>query len=252
MPFKIPACDHEVFKRNFLSSVICQIKVQPIFRIASDTPPADFQDKIRKQYPIVKKERAEQVEVRGGDFRRTSLGNTWRFLSEDHLWQVTLDSAFIALETKNYKSFTEFRKKFEEIYDAFVTTYAPSRPERIGLRYNNLIRAVNIRTISDWTKWIKPELIGLIGSDSLIQEPVTHDFKELQTIQEPGQLGIKHGLLRDQEKSQFYLIDIDRYIMGAKNQEETSRFLAKFNEDCFNFFMWAIGEECVKWLRGGK
>ena len=252
MPLKIPKSPHEVFKRNFLGSVICQIKFQPIFRIGSDIPPADFQDKIRKQYPIVRKERGEQVEVRGDDFKRTSLGNIWRFQSEDDKWQVTLDSAFIALESKHYKSFTDFRAKFEEVYNAFANIYAPSRPERIGLRYINFIRPINIRSLSDWMQWIKPELSGLINSDKYIQEPILHDFKELLTTQDPGQLGIKHGLLKDQDRAQFYLIDIDRFIMGAKNQEEASVFLTQFNNDCFNIFMWAIGDECLKWLRGEK
>lgn len=252
MPFKIPQANHIVFTRNFLQSVICQIKVQPIFLIASDIPPAEFQDKIRKQYPIVRKENNVQVEMQGGNIKPTRLGNTWRFQSEDNLWQVTLDAAFISLESKNYKHFGDFRQKFEEIYDAFVTTYAPSRPERIGLRYINLVRPINLRTISDWVKWIKPELFGLIGDDKLIQEPIIHDFKELQTMQEPGNLILKHGLMRDHEKSQFYLIDIDRYIMGAKNHEETASFLKQFNTDCFNLFMWAMGDDGVKWLKGEK
>lgn len=250
MPFKIPVYNHEVFKRNFLKSVICQIKFQPIFKIASDLPPVDFQEKIRTKYPVVKKEQAEQVEVRDGNFRKTNLGNTWRFESEDNHWKVTLDSSFIALESNNYLSFSDFRKRFEEVYDAFLEIYAPSRPERIGLRYINFIRPPNIRSLSDWKKWIKPELSGLISLEEFIQEPIINDFKDFQTIQDPGNLGIKHGLLIDQEKSQFYLIDIDRYIMGARNHTEASSYLQKFHKDCFNIFMWAVGEETKKLLRG--
>ena len=108
----------------------------------------------------------------------------------------------------------------------------------------------NIRTISDWEKWIKPELIGLIAEKDRVVEPIINDFKELQTVQNPGFLTVRHGLMSDEGRSQFYLIDIDRYIMGAKNQEETAAFLTKFNEDCYNIYIWAIGEDCVKWMRG--
>ncbi len=252
MPLRISQLEHSIFARNFLQSVICQIKVQPIFLIASEVPPADFQNLIRKEYPIVKKEKNMQVDMLGGNFKPTSLGNTWRFLSEDNLWQVTLDAAFISIECKNYKNFADFRQKFEVIYDAYITTYTPSRPERIGLRYINLVRPINVRTLSDWTKWIKPELFGMIGDNTLIQEPIIHDFKELQTIQEPGNLILKHGLMRDHERSQFYLLDIDRYIMGAKNHSEVSSLLNRFNTDCYNIFIGSMADEGLKWLKGEK
>jgi len=164
MAIKITPHDHEVFKRNFLKSVVCQIKVQPIFRIASELP-AQFQEKVRKDYPAVQEEKSVQVEVRGQETQQRSLGSTWRFKSDDGYWAVTLDSAFIALETKTYQSFTDFRSRFEKIYDAYMTTYEPSQPERIGLRYINVIRPINVRTLKDWTSWVRPELMGLIAND---------------------------------------------------------------------------------------
>ncbi len=249
MAIKIKAHEHEVFKKNFLKSVVCQIKVQPIFRIASELP-AQFQEKIRKDYPAVQEEKAVQVEVRGPETQQRSLGSTWRFRSEDGYWAVTLDSAFIAFETKTYESFTDFRSRFEEIYDAYVTTYEPSQPERIGLRYINVIRPINVRTLKDWTSWVRPELMGLIATDQ-VEEPIIHDFKELRTLQNPGFMTVRHGLIADQDKSRVYLLDVDRYIQGAKNQQETAALLGKFNEDCYNFYRWAIGQEAVKWMRGG-
>lgn len=249
MPIKIPTSEHEVFKKNFLKSVVCQIKVQPIFRIASELP-VQFQEKIRKNYPTVQKEEAIQVEVQGPSLERKSLGNTWRFISEDGYWQVVLDSAFIAFETKIYQSFTDFRTRFQEIYEAYLSIYEPSRPERIGLRYVNMIRPINIRTLKDWSRWIKSELMGFI-STSQVEEPMIHDYKELRTVQNPGFMTVRHGLISDQDKSSVYLIDIDRYITAVKSQEETSAMLKRFNEDCYNFYRWAIGEETLKWMKGG-
>lgn len=246
MTIKIHTYEHEVFKRNFLKSVVCQIRVQPIFRIAAE-PPAQFQEKIRKHYPTVQREEAIQVEVQS--LQRRSLGSTWRFKSEDGFWEVTLDSAFIAFETKTYKSFTDFRSRFEQVYEAYFSTYDPSRPERIGLRYVNMVRAANVRGLKDWTSWVKPELMGFIASDQ-VQEPIIHDFKELRTVQNPGFMTVRHGLISDQDESLVYLLDIDRYVSAAKNQEETDAFLKKFNEDCYNFFRWAIGESTVKWIKG--
>ena len=103
MAITITPHNHEVFKRNFLKSVVCQIKVQPIFRIASELP-AQFQEKVRKDYPAVQEEKSVQVEVRGQETQQRSLGSTWRFRSDDGYWAVTLDSAFIALETKPIKA----------------------------------------------------------------------------------------------------------------------------------------------------
>lgn len=249
MPLIIPSFEHEIFKRNSLTSVICQIKVQPIFRIASETP-ALFQEKIRHIYPIVNREEAVEVEVRGKDFMPRNLGNTWRFLSEDNLWQVTLESGFLAFETKAYTSFTDFKNKFEFVHEQYCKTYAPSRPERIGLRYTNKIRPINVRTFSDWTKWIKPEFIGLLAHKDYVTEPIINDFKVIETLQPPGFVGLRHGLMSDQERTFHYLIDIDRYIMGAKNQEEIAMYMKKFNEDCYNLFRTTVGDNCYKWMRG--
>lgn len=249
MAIKITSFQYEVFKKNFLKSVVCQIRVQPIFKIASEAP-AQFQEKIRKNYPVVQKEEAVQVDVQGQAMQQRSLGNTWRFISEDGYWAVTLDSAFIAFEAKTYQSFTDFRSRFEDVYDAYLTTYEPSRPERIGLRYINVIRPINVRTLKDWKSWVKPELMGLIASDQ-VEEPIIHDFKELRTLQNPGFMTVRHGLIADQDKSRVYLIDVDRYIQGAKNQQETAALLKQFNEDCYNFYRWAIGNEAVKWMSAG-
>ncbi len=249
MAIRIETHKHEVFKKNFLKSVVCQIKVQPIFRIAKELPDK-FQEKIRKNYPAVQEEKAVQVEVRGPETQQRSLGSTWRFRSECGSWAVTLDSAFIAFETKTYESFTDFRSRFEEIYDVYLTTYEPSQPERIGLRYINAIRPINAKTLKDWAAWVRPDLMGLIATDQ-VEEPIIHDFKELRTLQNPGFMTVRHGLIADQDKSQVYLVDVDRYIQGAKSQQETAALLGKFNEDCYNFYRWAIGQEAVKWMRGG-
>lgn len=249
MPIKIPTFDHEVFKRNFLKSVVCQIRVQPIFRIASEPLPAQFQEKIRKDYPVVQKEESVQVALQGQAVQRTNLGNTWRFKNADGHGEVTLDSAFIAFEAKTYQSFTDFRSRFETVYDAYLSTYEPSRPERIGLRYINMVRPMNIKALKDWERWVKPELMGFLAS-SQVEEPIVHDFKEFRTVQNPGFMTVRHGLMSDQDKSLIYLIDVDRYIQAAKNQEETAQLLTKFNEDCYNFYRWAIGEDALKWLRG--
>lgn len=250
MPINIPSTDHEVYDRNFLKSVICQIRVPPIFKIGANEPPAQFQDQIRSDYPLVAQENPVQVEVKGGALKPTNLGNIWRFISNDHMWQVTLDTAFIALETKAYKSFTEFNEKFKKVYQAYNSIYLPARPERVGLRYINMIRPINVRSTSDWLMWIKPELFGLIGKEDIIREPILHDFKEFHTSQDPGSLIVKHGLMNDQEKQKFYLIDIDRFNMGARDSNEALGYLDRFHQDSYNFYNWAVGEECIKWLKG--
>lgn len=252
MPIKITPYEHEVFKRNFLRTVVCQIRVQPIFQIASETPTKDFisfQEKIRKNYPNVHGEESVQVQVKDQALEKKSLGKTWHFKSDDDCWKVVLDSAFIAVEARSYKSFKDFRVRFEEVYDAYLTVYEPSKPERIGLRYINMIRPVNAHTLADWVGWVKPELMGFVSTPE-VELPLINDYKELRTVQNPGEMTIRHGLISDQDRSFVYLIDVDRYIMRAKNQQEVAALLNKFHEDCYNFFRWSINSKTVEWMKG--
>lgn len=249
MPIIIPESKHETFDRNSINSVICQIRFQPIFRIAAETP-VDFQEKIRKDYPKVKREEGVHVEVQGKDIKPTNTGFTWRFLSEDENWQVTLDSAFIAFETKNYKNFNEFKKKFKRVFEAYNKVYYPSSPERIGLRYVNFIRPIQLQDFSDWANWVKPELLGFITDNNYVKEPIINDFKELRTVQEPGFITLRHGLVKDDGNAFFYLLDTDRFIDKIVKQKDIFDYLDGFNSDCYNLYRWAIGEKCVQWMKG--
>src|SRR5579862_1199021 len=140
-----PDSPRVIYKQNPLVEVICQLKFPPILKIESD-PPAAFQEKIRKEYPMMLESSSDQPPLPPAISRALSQavpgffqGRTYTFQSEDERWKVVITREFLALSTAHYTRWEEFRSKLQVALEALVGTYDPSFFVRVGLRYRDII-----------------------------------------------------------------------------------------------------------------
>ncbi len=248
MPINVPETGPITYPRNFLQSVLCQIRVSPIFKIASDLP-SEFQEAIRRDYPHV--QTRPSVEIKLGEevlITPEKLGKAWRFLSDNEDWTVTLDARFLALETRKYTNFDDFLTRLRKVHDHYVNIYKPSRAERVGLRYVNVISPPEkLSAPAEWRSWINPELIGFPGTDR-VSFPLTECIQVIGTRQEPGHITVRHGFGADPIGNTVYIIDVDRFADSPTAQEGVSALVANFNDACHHFFQWAIAKSTKDWM----
>lgn len=129
----------QIFKRRQLLEVICQLRFPDILKIES-TDPAEFQDRIRGEYPQYQK-KVEQLppQIVNGKPVPQGTVNNYQFISEDSQWKVSLTKGFVALSTHGYLRWEEFAKRLDRVLAALIQLYQPAYFTRVGLRYINAI-----------------------------------------------------------------------------------------------------------------
>jgi uncharacterized protein (TIGR04255 family) len=248
MPISIPKSPQTTYRRNFLESVICQIRVNPIFKIAKELP-SEFQEAIRRDYPYAQARESIEIKIAEEAVAPPGiLGRAWRFTSEDGTWTITLDARFLALDTKKYVNFEDFSSRLNKAHESYLQIYSPSPAERVGLRYINAITPPEQPKMpKDWSPWINPELLGFSATDRLTF-PTEECFEVVSTPQDLGAITVRHGFNKDQNGKTVYLIDVDRYTSEKVVQSDVLRLLRGFNDDCYNLFEWASGKTTKDWM----
>jgi uncharacterized protein (TIGR04255 family) len=217
MPF--PDSPRVIYAQNPLIEVICQLRFPSILLIDSE-PPAKFQERIRKAYPLYKENQLadmklelppEIVKLSGGAFPaslRTSRVS-YDFVSADQIWKVGLTRDFLSLSTTRYERWEDFKAHLLEPLSALIEVYSPSFFSRIGLRYRDLIDR------------------GRLG---LKDVPWSRLLKE-------------HGLPEESEDQLLYLIDSDFSFNGRTEVNDAIAKLDTFNRKSGRLFRWCITQE---------
>src|SRR5262245_14199412 len=159
-----PPSDRVFYERAPLTEVTCQLRFPPVLRIESQAP-ADFQDRIRKIFPLVERAQDGLQEIPAevlqsmGIFRQ---GAGFAFSTESRAWTLALMSQQLVLTTQKYTQWKEFMDFFHPALRALVELYEPAFFQRIGLRYVNVIErsALGLSVETPWSDLLRQELLG--------------------------------------------------------------------------------------------
>ncbi|MEB3884640.1 TIGR04255 family protein [Lyngbya sp. CCY1209] len=254
---KLPNYERVIYKRNPLVEVVCQIRFPTILKI-SNQEPAEFQDKVRFQYPLY--EVKKSVSIPGSQNEIFQLAQkmglslnfqdvTYCLRSEDLKWQVLLNKDFIALATTQYERYESFKARLKEILEIFDQIYEPSFYSRIDLKYQDLIIRSNL-DLDQQTTWadLIPEHIASELHTPEIAESLKLLIKNLEIDFEGGKLQFKHGLVMAQDPDQGkrepgYLLDADFFVEQRTRREDVWNVLDQFKESAGKLFRWSITDK---------
>ena len=193
-----------IYAKRQLVEVICQLRFPEILKI-DVSEPADFQERIRRDYPQYEK-KIEQLPpqmVNGKPVPQTK--------------------GFIALSTYGYTRWEEFAQRLDRVLAAFIETYHPSWFTRVGLRYVNAFRreALGLDGML-WKELITPGFLGLMGEEDA-QESAFLKHELTATFQVPGgaKANVKSGpgLLRkvnnrtrETTEEKVFMLDLDLFM----------------------------------------
>ncbi len=213
-----------VYEKNQLVETICQLRFPTILSIDAKEP-ADFQDRIRAEFP---RYRCQTESVPGPDGKAQEIRNHG-FITEDGLFKISLTKDFIALSTVRYPGWEGFAHRLDEPLGQFIQVYKPAFFTRIGLRFLNAFSRENLGLSGRrWNDLLQPQYLGVLDDDDVAEEDIVKCAVDLERRLD-GRCGLKlhagpgsirrttrtdAGLQTVQEKETRFILDLDVYAVG--------------------------------------
>jgi uncharacterized protein (TIGR04255 family) len=247
-----PDVPRVLYGKNPLETVICQLRFPPILRIDAETP-ANFQDQIRHSYPLYKQRSPldegveipqELAKLMGLGLQLQSSKQGYEFSSGDNLWEVVLTRDFLALTTKKYERWEDFKAHLDGPLAALKEVYQPDYFMRIGLRYRDVIKKslLGLKEYS-WSQLLKPHISSELSSE--IAGSIKKTGRELLVSLDGGigSVRIRHGMTQVKDSDEtWYIIDADFYTDERTEVDHAVERLDRFNREARGLFKWCIDD----------
>ena len=214
-----------IYAKRQLVEVICQLRFPEILKI-DVSEPADFQERIRRDYPQYEK-KIEQLPPQMVNGKPVPQGtvNNYQFVSAEGQWRVSLTKGFIALSTYGYTRWEEFAKRLDRILAAFIQAYQPAYFSRVGLRYINAFRKAELGLENaQWREPIQPGYLGLMGDDDAQEGAFLKNEQNITAAMPggakcnikcgPGMLRKINNQTRQSQEEKVFMLDIDLFMEG--------------------------------------
>jgi len=247
-----PELPRVVYAKNPLAEVICQLRFPTILRIGAGQP-ADFQDKIRSEYPLYSlQEPSFELPPLPKDLPDVvqqmlpkPLGSaTHKFSTTDSQRFISLSQDFLALTENMYVKWESFRNGMVMAETTLKEIYKPTFYSRVGLRYRDIISRRNLGlTEAKWKDLLQPHILAELGAPEVSDAIATIQTRSVIKIPDvpEGQVRLIHGLVRLRESDeQCYMIDADFSVEQKEGIGEPFEILDKFNRLAGRLFRWAI------------
>lgn len=238
------------FRNNPLKVVVAQLRFPPIYSLEEPAGVAAFQSAIQDSFPIAEP-RAQEMTLAvapGAMGSSTAKPGPWRFLSDAGDYVAVLGTNYVSLETKAYTRFEDFESRFAGLLDAIIATLPIKRRLRLGLRYVDEIRHPEAKSVTEWPRFLKSDLIGIAGGQ-LLAAHVTQALQQISVTLPDGKLAIRHGFVTEGGDN-AYIIDLDAYDDAPKSldPDTTLQDLWRFKGWAWSFFAQSITDELAAYL----
>jgi uncharacterized protein (TIGR04255 family) len=252
MPF--PETPRVTYKKNPLRKVICQLRFPSILKIDAEVPAA-FQERIRKEFPVLSEKVEVQFEISQkmegsippellNQALKPTESRNYEFSSEDEQWVVNLTRTFVALTANKYYKWEEFRDKLVGPLNALLNIYSPTHFSRIGLRYIDVIKRSELNLgDTSWSELLQPYMLGLLGSSVVADRIQSYEsLSEIRLSDEKSIVRIVTKLETDPSGEPCFIIDSDFHIMMKTNVGSALDILDYFNKRASRLIRWCITE----------
>jgi uncharacterized protein (TIGR04255 family) len=241
---ELPPADQVVFEDAPLEEVVCQLRFNEIL-IIKEKDPAQFQERIRKDFPLFVTSRGLQINV-GGTQPIVTDATTWQFSTPDKKWTASLTSKFLALKTTAYEDYPGFWSRLEPLFKAFQDQYEPPFYTRVGLRYvNRFIMEREDANPIDWTRFLHQRVAGEYG-DPTLRMLIAESSHQAVLKLKHGHIGWRYSRdvgNADKKEAERFTLDFDHFTAGRVTPEDIPDLLRIFNENLYRLFVWCLTKE---------
>jgi len=241
-----------IYAKAPLVQVIAQVRFPPILKIEGH-PPAEFQDRIRRIFPLLEKHTnpfamqlsqfgqlpPEVVQALGQQLS----GIAYIFLTEDRATNVNLAPDSLTVTTNAYRTWEDFRDQMRRPLQALVEVYEPTFFSRIGLRYVDAINRANIGMADrPWSELLNKPILGELALAHFERniDNVTK-FVRIKLPDSSGSLQLRHGFAIVQGQSEVaYSLDFDFSREQRTEVADAESVFDRFNRLAGRAFRWCI------------
>ncbi len=244
MPLHFPWVESIHLARPPLREVVCQVKFPAILRIAQEEP-AQFQEHIRRDFPLLSIEHGVLFEPEGErpSGRVNMPPATYYFSNQDRTSKVSLSANFYALSTVQYQGWSTFASYLSKVADAMQQTYELPVATRLGLRYINMLDVTftETGTFEDVLEIVRDELTIMLRIDS-IQEP-NMAMQRIETTNNGENFAFQYGLIYDGDPlTKKFVLDFDYSTQGEISPDHILEQCNRYHQTIYQAFRWCIAD----------
>ena len=261
MPFDQDDLPRIELVQNPLKMVVAQLRFPAELSLNEPETMAAFQARLRDQYPIALPRQAGirwQVQIPPGPSvvvpapQQVPFEGPLRFTDGQNNWVASFDETTLSLETKAYLNGEQFRARWARLIEVFLELVSPARVDRFGIRYVNQLWHPGVRSVEDWGRFLRPELMGAIASTTLSARVIRSSGQIWLAVGDDGG-SIRHLYAQNPERVEppsTVLLDFDLFSAGSfpfNSLEIMTRF-DRYHKWAWNLFRQSITDEMVESL----
>lgn len=241
--------------RPLLVRVVAQVRFPPVASLANQDFIAPFQEKLRHEYPILRKEQELGLVIGpNGAASQPTNGIVWRLAQKDEVWRLSLSANFLSLETTGYSNLPEFSGRFVEALEALSALTRPVIYDRLGLRYINRVQGSD--RLSRLPKLVRPELLGFLGVDigtatitsSVLQTQFDIEGSGLlvRAIQLPKESTFDPALIPPISEPSW-ILDLDAFTPKPEDFDiqQIANLLRQLAGRSYRLFRWSVTDQFI-------
>lgn len=257
-PFVAPLPAEVPLKDAPLVRVIAQIRFPEILLVEQRDFVAPFQEAIRRTYPVLRQEQTQGILLGPGGAAPAKPQIAWRFSDAEGHWRVSLTPEFLALETTNYVSRSDFFGRLKSLARALDEHIEPGQLDRLGVRY---IDRITGDAVDDIAKLVRPEVRGITGtiaathavhalSESMFELPDARVLARWGCLP-PGATVDPSAIEPAKEKS--WILDLDMFSVAPMPfvVDRVVGEAQRYAERIYTVFRWAVTDDFLM-RYGGK
>ncbi len=263
LPFSEAELEEIPLERTPLERVYAQIRFPLLARIAKMEAVADFQSALGGAFPHLEAEREIGIALTAeGAKPLTQESVVWRLQDAEHRWRLSLAPTFLALDTSDYDSRTEFIDQIGRVLGALGSSLEPSGRGRIGVRYvNRLALPALHEQIHDL---VRREVLGVASAEQVRESgtlklglnetlfQVDDDQLRVRAVTLPERTSVA-ALQLDPIDEMSWVLDLDMFRDDEDVFDPTGigEHCLRFSKQIYRFFRWSVTDDFLE-LCGGR
>lgn len=235
----------EKYPKNFLTSVACEIRFDPLVMIQNYIP--EFQEKIRGELPSYGVESTFPV-IDASLRSQFSGANQWVFKSRDKIKTLKIVINRIGFIVSKYDNFEDFYDEVTKYFNEFFKICKINEFSRIGLRYVNKFKLNELEDSEEISliKFFNPVLDKVI-----IEGYNPFQFETAIRWENNGNtLFLKNEFSIEPSGESNYVIDIDAFKSGNLKKKDLELIIKELYKLEVKEFHNHITDEIINILRG--
>ena len=233
-----------MYERNLLVKVEARYYFNSLTSIVKKLP-AELKEALRESLPLY--ECFDSPPHPRGEFNVTQkeVSTEHVFTSRDGLWSAQYSSTYMCFTTTAYKSWTEFRTKFQEAFDPFERIYDVLHITRVGILYRDILSPSALGLAgTPWNELLHPAVLGpaaLFVENANLQ----HSYVRAKFTLNDVTLQLDCGILGSLENNDSYVMDFDFSIdsMTGLERREADAALARCHSFSGSTFQWCLTDK---------